>query len=341
MVSLSRRSVGRQARSGAFTLLELLVSMAILAILLVFASRLITMMTKTYQHAGGKLEVFESARLAMETMERAVRQAVLNPYIGYDSPSLPTKYERESDMHFISGSARDLGLTGGTAGYTPHGIFFQAPLGLSDLADLQSVNGMLCATGFFLAYADDPNKLGLPSADKLAARYRYRLMQFLAPTESLDLYKFTIQDTTADGKTFPIGNTAWKATDWFSVPIASKLYCHVLAENVVAFAVLPSVGGKAAQSYLYNSRDSAESATLNQLPQSLKIVMAVIDSVSAGRLDNQATPTPLLTGNLFSDPASFDSDMASLETQLSQHKPPLNYRIFVSDIPIQAAQWSL
>ena len=325
-----------------FTLVELLVATAILALFLVVAVHLVSVMTQTYRQSGGKFEVFEAARLGMETMERVFRQATLNPYLGYDDPKAPTKYERKSDLHFFSGPASALNIHAATGGgYMPHAVFFQAPLGYSDTAALQGVNGTMCGTGFYLAYADDPNKAGLPARGRLPVRNRFRLMQFLSPAETLEVGKYTIKNETADGQTFPVGNAAWDATDWFSTAVSSGNCCHVLAENVVAFAVLPVVNGEPAASYLYNSRDKSSPDALNQLPQALKVVMAVIDEASAIRLDASGRAQSLLTGNLFSDSSSFDADVASLDRQLALHKPPLNYRIFVSEVPIQAAQWSL
>jgi uncharacterized protein (TIGR02599 family) len=139
-----------------------------------------------------------------------------------------------------------------------------------------------------------------------------------------------------------VGNTTYSSTDWFKTDVDALTGCRVLAENVVALAILPvpqALPGQAQSvpaSYLWNSRTSS-----NQLPQALKIVMAVIDETSATRLENAATPPPLLPSDIFTDTAKFEDDVTKLEKALREHTPPLNFQIFRTEVALPPANANL
>jgi len=320
---------------------EMLVALAIFGLLLVVAGSMVNMISTTYQRIGGKIDIFEAARHGFDTMNRTLRQATLCPYIDYNDPKAPTRYVRKSDLHFICGSMQDLGLPPISTGYSPQAIFLQAPLGLADSASLQTVNGTLCNTGFYLAFDEDPDQPDIPQKSRFPKRFRFRLMQLLMPTESVNVYDYTVKTITADGTTLPVSNDSQNNRGWFSNAVGAKTFSRTLAENVVALVILPIINGQPAASYLYDTRNPDTPSNLHQLPQALKVVMVVIDEQSALRLENGEEPPSLIPAGLFESPANFDADFIELERSLAMFAPKVSFQVFVSDIPIQTAPWHL
>lgn len=344
------KPVSIRENNWGFTLLEMLVSMAILGLIVVALASFVNLISNTYKRTSGKLDTFESARAAFDTMARAVRQATLFSYLGYDNPDNPTKYELKSDLHFISGPASNLGLTD-TGIPSAHALFFQAPVGWVDRSDLQSNNSLLNSTGFFVAYGKDPAIVDLPPiiSQKLTSRFRFRFYEYLQPRESMSIYEKTIAPDSVTGVL--AANDAYDGTDWFTGDVTKdgsgkRKYCHLLAENVVALAILPVIGGTSAAGYLWNSRTNT-AATYHRMPQAVKLMMAVIDDQSAIRLGNSDTPPTALafppTDNptLFSNPANFDADVAAYDASLRKIRPALNYRIFTTEVPLNASNSNL
>lgn len=329
----SRKPTLRPSVQAAFTLLELLVAVTILAIIIVSIGGIINMMASTSSRIGGKLEEFEAARTAFDTIARSIRQASLTSYLGYDDPRSPKAYVLRSDLQFICGPQKDLGISDSSAANS-HGIFFQMPDGFTDDTSLKATSGLLNATGFFLSYGPDTRRPSFLSG-KTDVRNRFRLNQFLEPREFMEIYTKTIQ-VNSDG--IPEANDSYDGTDWFAGKVNQGQSCHVLAENVIALVIVPIMGGQPASSYLWNSRSTVP-AVRNRLPQSVKLAMAVIDERSAAKLGNgSAAPEPLVLGSdLFIDPANFETDIATLESRLNEVTPKINYRIFKTEIPLNAS----
>jgi len=140
-----------------FTILEILVSVAILNIVLLALFTLLNVTGTTFRRTSGSLETFAAARAGFDALTQTLQRATLLSYIGYDDPAAPTTYGLKSDLHFLCGQQSDLGLT--QTGMSSSGaVFFQAPLGLAEGSDLNSANELLCATGFFLAWGEPPSR---------------------------------------------------------------------------------------------------------------------------------------------------------------------------------------
>jgi uncharacterized protein (TIGR02599 family) len=275
----------------AFTLVELLVSMAVLSLILVVSLQMVNGVATLSNRTRARVETFQESRAAFESMTRKISQAMLNTYSDYKFPNNdhtqpPINYIRQSELHFISGPGKNSAGTGlfqssaFTSSPTPnlqsttHAIFFQAPQGYS--APLASANepnivpalaSLLNASGFFLSYDTDKNDrpifLKTASADQSipAERWRFRLLELQEPTESLQIY-FN-------------GSVASRLHDWYMVPLANStlpapsatlpVSTHLLAENVVALVILPlrsprealppnNAPQQLAPQYLYDSR---------------------------------------------------------------------------------------
>ena len=103
-------------KHAAFTLAELLVGMGILVVLFGFLLVSANQTTKLIGSTAGKVEQFREARNAFERVSTRISQATLNTYWDYDSPTAPTRYERRSELRFISGGVKELGIAEGGTG---------------------------------------------------------------------------------------------------------------------------------------------------------------------------------------------------------------------------------
>ena len=156
-------------RAG-FTLVELLVAMAILAIIMLLVTQMVGDTSKVWTKTSGKIDAFRQARLGFEEMTTELAQATTNTYWDYfnaagqnvaqwnatgtTAPFVPVAYGRQSELHFVSGNAKATGLAdnaGNTRIYYnnsyTHGIFFSCPLGYAAHSTYSVLNSLLTATG--------------------------------------------------------------------------------------------------------------------------------------------------------------------------------------------------
>jgi uncharacterized protein (TIGR02599 family) len=373
----------RKPRLASFTLIEMLVTCALLVIVLGIILQLTTQVNKVWSSSNSRIQTFQEARGGYEAMTRRIGQSTLNTYYDYYENSggsyflrttnnaatfVPSTYDRVSDLHFISGQATSLlGATSPKISTQTHAVFFQAPLGYS--VAYQKLDDALNACGYFLEFDDASSFIPtyIKNSPGYKARYRFRLMEMLQPTENLGVY---------DGA----------ENDWFVTNAASN--SRILAENVIALVLQPKLqpsedptSAALAPAYNYNSRiplgatsdtnwssaspmfppDSFTTTTVtgstvtltrhNQLPPLMHVVMIVIDEASAIRLQGNSTSVPSainLTGTpLFTDATKLTNDIQSVEDicnakagNLTGNTLPLNYRIFSSDVIMRDAKWS-
>lgn len=374
---------GLRARRGqkpaaAFTLVELLVTMAILMILMVVLVSMVGQTSTLWQRTSSKVEQFREARRGFEAVTRRLSQATLNTYWDYDNPTTPTRYLRQSELRFISGRGLLAGVTPNDPRPT-HSIFFYAPLGFvqpssatdTTYANYQGLDTLLNLWGYFIEYANDKAMLP-PFVPENKARKRFRLLELMQPSQALDLYKLEADAATPQGGTN--GNLNYTAQTWFkNVVGAQPRPVHVLAENIIALVLLPKLtktdqaklpsssagaftDASLAPKYLYDSTGTGMSTTgtpalnpTNQLPPVVQVTMVAIDEASAIRMSDQdnADLQNELAG-LFTDPTKLVSDLTGkpsppanglpLEQYLTSKR--INYRVFTSDVSIRAAKWS-
>jgi len=336
---------GPKRRKG-FTILELLVSMAILSLLLVLLFNIVTQVTKLWRETTGSIGEWKATRIGYESLVRRISQATLDTTWAYfDGPNGsgsvtttdPVSYGRYSRLQFVSGPASDLLPT--TPDVVTQAVFFQAPLGRTSNRDLEGLPYLLNACGYYIQYNNDvPFRPNTPLFQGVAGKWRFRLMELVETSEKLAVYS----------------STAPTNFDWFKNPIAAGRI-RPLADNVVALILTPrfsqfdtTVGSVLAPDYHYNSRvtktfnsGTVKGNTLHQLPPLLEVTMVVIDESSAIRLQDQygsTMPPGLLTGAPFTDSADFEDDLKQLEDNLiALH---LKYRVFNSTVAIRAAKWS-
>jgi len=333
-----------------FTLIEMLVSVAILAVLLLIIASMIDATRRTWTYTSGRIEEFRGAREAFESITSKLSQATLNPYWDYDNKSNPTTYARQSELRFLSGDAA--GLTSSDKVKT-HGVFFTAPLGFVQDTNYADLGNLLNTCGFFVELGSDKDsRPGFvnQSANPPAERWRLRLMELMGPAESLTLYD--------EGAKAAGGNAGYSGSSWYksafdgTAPYTGPTRpVRVLAENVVALILLPKLsssedptGTKLAPNYGYDSTVGKSDPTINsknQLPPIVQVTMVAVDEASFSRLQtgNSAPNTdPIFANCAFSDASQYGRDLQQLEDNLKALN--LNYRIFTMNVALKAAKWS-
>jgi uncharacterized protein (TIGR02599 family) len=176
----------RGTLAAGFTLVELLVSTAVIALLMLILIQVTNNISSAWRATTEKVEKFQEARDGFEAMTRRISQATLNTYWDYYNVAgvpinqaanpgsfLPFSYGRQSDLRFIcgpmsngapgamNGTSCTADLTNGSTlqgnsmlPYWPtHGIFFQAPLGNIAYADqpfYAAMDNLLNTWGYFL-----------------------------------------------------------------------------------------------------------------------------------------------------------------------------------------------
>lgn len=341
---------------SAFSLLELLVSITVLALILVLMTSIISSTSKIWRSTSVKIQSFQGARAALDSVSRSVSQATLAPYWDYfdkngDKTPLwdasqpyasvnPTaQYGRFSDLHFVSGSGKALTDLDSNS----HAIFFQAPLGYSTNVSSQNLKGVLNSVGYYIEYGSDADWLPNIEALKKNAKSRYRLMEMLQPSESLNVYT---------------NSSSVDPAYWIKNNNRLINNRRILAENIIAMIIHPklstgennsSLTGIGA-SYSFNSRDGKlADPKRHQLPPMVGLTLVAIDEDSAARLDREGVLKPTiesaLNGKFISPgidadgyPQNLFKDLSDLKSFLDEKR--IGYRIFSTDIGIRAAKWS-
>lgn len=327
-----RRTAAARAKTG-FTILEMLVAMAVTVLMLLLLLTLVQSTTNIWQKNTGRAKAFANARMAFESMTRTIGAATLNTYQDYYNASRQTRvsgdldfrpsiYGRRSDLHFVTGNTLVTGQQGG-------GIFFTAPFDFDTGSMNPATGGQLNAIGYFVRFSADSS---LPSFITNNPA-RYRLFQLLQPTTELKVMN----------SNFP-GNQ-WFTSDANASPPKN---CFPLAPNIVAFAVLPKLSDRENPSpdsltgnFTYDTRISwpsgAQPTSMHQLPPVVTVVMVAIDEASALRVAGQSD-LGFDPATIFSQTSQLETNLDTISTELS--KKNLNFRIFRAEIPIRTAKWS-
>ena len=312
---------------GGFSLLELIVAMAVLAIMAVMMLSVTSSAQRLAKQTTSRVEQFREARRAFERINQTLSQATLNPYWDYvdlngkprtNTSFTPAKYFRLSELRYLQTNASSLAaprggtMAGGSA-------FFQAPLGKSDT--VSGLNSLLNTVGFFIERGSDSSLR--PPTVTAAAKTRFRLFELLEPTENLTIYGLTS------------GNSTYSGTNWFTTPLANATNSHRLADNIVALvfqAQYTTANSLLTNSFNYTSTPQGagtQAIEENNLPPNVRVTMIAVDETSARRIADQ---------NIALTDATNDTLLATLEQQLSDNR--LNFRRFESTVSIGPAKWS-
>lgn len=261
----------------AFTLVELMVSVSILVILMLVVANFIGLVQRTWVRTSSNVSQFREARLAFDIMTRTISQATLNTYwqtkrdkIGTSiSQSIytSTRFSRQSELQFVSGNTSGFLFPGVEEGdYPGHGVFFQAPLGVTGLlaldesdtvADTNNMVNLMCGRGYFVAWGDDLSFRPAFLEGLVPPRLRLRLMEFSPTAEMNRIYDSTrrplvdaLGNPTSYSKMwFTSASTASGGTESASTQTAaaggenesSRAFTRPVAENILALIISPQV----------------------------------------------------------------------------------------------------
>jgi uncharacterized protein (TIGR02599 family) len=166
-------------RPRGFTLVELLVSMTVVALLMGVLLQTVFQTQNIWTGARNRIEEFREARVAFESITRRLSQATLNSVWDYDNPTTPTRYQRYSDLHFVSGpsykTSGGQGLLQTVDKACGHAVFFQAPMGFAGQetggtapsAAYDNMEELLNGWGFYVQYRSDlPDRPAFMRDDK-------------------------------------------------------------------------------------------------------------------------------------------------------------------------------
>ncbi len=293
-------------RSPAFTLVEVMLSVAILALLMVILAQIVSQTSQTWRYTASKAEQFREARNAFDTMTRRISQATLNTYWAYDNPAAPTRYLRQSELRFVAGPTQNGSTPLDSKMNVPrptHSVFFQAPFGYivpgtsssTSVPNYRGLDSLINTWGYYLEVNDDANfRPPFVTSNVAPLRLRYRLMEFMQPSTRMSIYKWTSgkPNSPASNDCDVRSNSAFLGwmRDAFLAPAsetnAAVNLSHVLAENVIALCILPKLspqdakehglesqpGTALAPDYYYYSGDGGEGknggrAVLNSIHQ--------------------------------------------------------------------------
>ncbi|MBE7157840.1 MAG: prepilin-type N-terminal cleavage/methylation domain-containing protein, partial [Rhodospirillales bacterium] len=405
---------GTRNRRG-FTLVEVLVATTVLVVLVVILFQMTAGVGNIWKSGSGKVSAFQGARSAFSTLSETLSRATLNTYVDYanytgnqlyfrhaDDASntsdpgnasnfVPKQFARASELHFLCGPTVDIAnatqTSGGaalsinaTAAANPgDAVFFQAPLNNTlQTATYAGLSRMLNSVGFYLQYEKTDTSL-LPTwlaGTASAQKYHYQLVEYVEPTENLQIYLSTSKSKYL--------------LDWLNFagpvnPTASNSKLRVLAEDVVLLLLRPrlsptdekkvadkfgepydqatQLGSVLSPNYHYDSRawqtnypasarvtdannsNVAKRVALmtNQLPPIIDLVMVSVDAQSLARFDTTTSTPPgglpkPSTASLFINSANMEADLTTYAAQLSAAH--IRFHIERGAVAIQGAKWS-
>jgi uncharacterized protein (TIGR02599 family) len=350
----------RQDRA-AFTLVEIMVSLAVLTILLLISAQVIGQVQRTWSISNSRVSQFKEARTAFDILTRNLSQATLDTYIDYDANYLatdgiqaPSRYERRSYLNFVCGSTTQLfGAAANPTQLPGHAVFFQAPLGVTNQPSLAGLDRLLCVRGYFVQFSSDAAWVPgfIQQGGGYQPRYRYRLMEYCPPAEFNQVYNLTSQ--AAEGSevkawyTSALQTTAGSSGNQNN-PLATT---RPVADNVVAIIISPrremssndqGIEGSAARAFApAYAFDSRTHPTLRHLlPPVVRIVLVAIDEASSQRLSVPGSSDPP-----FSNPiklVSAEQMGAEIESFVTNELQPkrVNYRVFSASVALRASKFS-
>lgn len=337
----------------AFTLVELLVSIAVLSILMTLMAQLLGQTQRVWSSSSAKVSQFRESRRAFDRIVRNLSQATLNPYLQYVYPGAdprvppatdavstpPLGYARYSELGFVTGRSADL-LQTGAQDYPGMAVFFQAPLGTTDLADI-SIPTALNPIGYYVRRdTDGPYRPDFLQGSPVEERARYRLYEYRAPTESNRVYDASERDRQV--------TTGLPRPQWFDDFLAGGR-SHPIAENILLMIIAPKVATTAsnanpysiASDFSYNSAGNRLSQTQApqdyQLPPLADVFLVAIDERSAVKLQFEDRELSLPDVFRTASPDNLRADMQRVEEYLIEER--VNYRVFSTTVQLKNSRW--
>jgi uncharacterized protein (TIGR02599 family) len=323
-----------EKRISSFTLIEVLVTLALLLVILVVVMQFMSTIDQVWRSAAS--DPYAEAQNAFETVAQNLATATLEPYQDFadtngdfrtNSGFVPDHLARRSDLDFVCGPGAGTNglLTSSGRATSGSGVFFLSPEGYTQTYAHEGMERLFNAMGYFVEFGDDTTAPGF--VFPRTHYWRWRLKEVLQPSESLQIF------ATAT------------SSNWIQQVVPPGASAPVLAENVITLIVLPEraandSGPALAPAFGYDSRNTTNLLTLHQLPPRLILVLVAIDPLSAQRLAGQyGTNAPsLVSSALFQQAVQLNTDLATLDSTLTAQK--IGHRIFQREILLPSSAWS-
>ncbi len=362
---------------SSFTLVEMLVAIAILTILFLLGAQIISKTSSIWVYSTSKTNQSREARVAFSSLVSRLSKATVDQYYGYTNYNVgsssapiyvPGNYVRRSELRFISGPSST--VCPSVTSSPTHAVFFVAPLGIvSDTTDYGHLPSLLNVCGYYIQWT--ATDLDRPAILPSNSMYRFRLMQFIQPAEQMSVYSSTIPNaptpvyspvpgpalTGGGSGNSPAFSFVTTTPPWQTTALAnSPSGIHQLAQNVIALLLLPAMSvsdttGTLSTTFVYNSETANSNPAISPLdraPPVMQVVMYTIDDKSALRLA-QGPSIPNLyidtSGNpIFTNPAilfpspSDMGDLARFEATLAKNK--LTFRRFDASVQLPRQPWN-
>ncbi len=349
----------------AFTLLEMLVALTILAIIVLLSAQMISATSKLWINSNSLMTEERAARVAFNSLTSRLSEATVDQYYGFTwqptgNAYTPNAYIRHSELRFISGLSSTINTS--VSSSPTDAVFFVAPLGsVSDTTDYGHLPSLLNICGYYIQWSnvDIDRPSILPTAN---LPYHFQLMQFIQPSEQMSLYAATANNYPT--YTPVTTNPAWQLTALANSPSGIR----PIANNVIALLLLPAksttdTSGTLAPNFLYNSETlwtaaTAATTAANRVPPVMRVVMYTIDDISAKRLASTYTTSTLpnlyvdsSNGNapIFTDPTKLypnptanppdAGDLSRFEGTLTSLK--LNFRRYEAAVELPRQPWNI
>jgi uncharacterized protein (TIGR02599 family) len=333
-------------KQGGFTLVEIMVAVAVLALLLAISAQVIAQAQRTWSRSTARLSQFREVRLAFDLMTKTLSQATIGSY-WIDNRTSPldvsTQFQRRSDLQFVTGDAAALvqNATGGPV--IGHAVFFQAPLGVVEDQENAGLANLLCSRGYFVQYASDEAFRPGFLAD-LKPRTRYRLMEFSPYAETNVIFSDPNRWFEDAGGAVSSNGATDKGGD--TRPIADNIVMLVISPGYQTGISGNDFDTSLANTYDYDSTKvdnqslagelsgvTTAQGTQHMLPPALKVVLVAIDESSAQRMESEGNASFMNdSGVTFANAGKLADDLAKLEEFLVEKK--LNYRVFSTTIAL-------
>jgi uncharacterized protein (TIGR02599 family) len=255
---------------------ELLVSMAVLALLLVLVAQALAMTHRSWMFTHASAEMQRTVEDIQAVLSRHIGLATLQPRMRFDE--VTGAFMPESDLHFVCGPAAALLST--VPGTCSDAVFFQ------HAANADSLKTVMQACGFFVQYGDEATRQPAFIKSAISSR-RFRLMQFHQSASSLTIFRHPALSTITRRS---------ELYEWFVRPVADSPINHVsiVAENVLAMSINPHGGLNRyhdTRRHQWEEATAEANASQHRLPESLSISLLVTDEASWSKLSSAAADT--------------------------------------------------
>ena len=349
-----------------FTLVELMISMAIISLIMLVLVQAISSTESVWSREAARVSEYEEARGAMETVSRRLAEATLDSCWAYTKDAAGRDaYVRASDGHLVSGRASTLLARNDLHG---HAIFFQAPFGhvedpkKAPGVHLERMDSLLNCMGYYVEYQSDltSRPAFLSHSQHLLInpeRRRFCLMEFRQPAEDMILFSRDLGLNNAS-------TSKDKAYRWFRGPFdgnrTTKDDSSVIAENILGIILEPewldtdidknTTVSKPVDDCYYDTREvqwggssKKALATQHQLPPTVRMTLIATEEKAYQGLEQRLGPdgaaqaVQAVFANRFSSHKNLEREIEAVEQELTALK--LDHRIFTTTIALRGSKW--